>query len=83
MQINKKLIHFSKKEDFVQRNEMGDIKNTSIVFIKDTNEIYTHGKEYQFVGWSYLTIDVPEGYDLFYAQDELFNTSDGVFFVKL
>lgn len=82
MAIDKKLIHFNRNEDFTIKNNTDEIKDTSIVFIKDTNKIYTHDKEYQFVGWSYLTVDVPEGYDLFYAQDELFNASDGAFFVK-
>ena len=52
--INKKLIHFSEKEKFNTRNNAGDILDSSIVFVKDSNEIYTHGEEYQFIAWSIL-----------------------------
>lgn len=65
--IAKKLIHFNEKNAFESRKE--DIKDSSIVFIKETNEIYTHGESYNFVGWSYLTLDVPEGYNLFMLPD--------------
>ena len=47
--INKKLVFFNKKEDFDNRNNAGDILDSSIVFVKDSNEIYTHGEEYQFI----------------------------------
>lgn len=46
MAINKKLIHFNKKEDFNKELESGNILDKSIVFIKDSNQIYTHGKFY-------------------------------------
>ena len=58
MAINKKLIHFDKKETFKGANGInnatsadangywGNIPNTSIVFIKDTQEIWTHGQYY-------------------------------------
>ena len=82
MAIDKKLIHFNKNEDFVIKNNAGEIKDTSIVFVKDSNEIHTHGKRYQFVGWSKLTVDVPEGYDLYYLEDGAFTVADGYFFVK-
>lgn len=49
MAIEKKLIHFNRGEDFKQKLSNNEILNTSIVFIKDTNKIYTHGAEYQFV----------------------------------
>lgn len=45
--INKKLIHFESGSEFDKRKS--EILDTSIVFIKDTNKIYTHGVEYQFV----------------------------------
>lgn len=44
--IEKKLIHFNKKEDFVKRLNNEEIKSTSIVFIGDTKEIWTHGNYY-------------------------------------
>ena len=46
MAINKKLIHFNKKEDFEREVANGNILDRSIVFIKDTKEIYTHGTIY-------------------------------------
>lgn len=47
--INKKLIHFAEKADFEERNSAGDILDSSIIFVKDSNEIYTHGEEYQWI----------------------------------
>jgi len=61
MAINKKLVHFEKKTDFDKQNTDGNILDTSIVFIKDSNEIFTHKTLYPFMEWSELTIDVPEG----------------------
>lgn len=53
MAINKKLIHFNKKSDFDTKSKAtsssdttSDIPYTSIVFIKDTQEIWTHGQLY-------------------------------------
>lgn len=61
-EINKKLIHFKNKKEFSDRLANGDIKDTSIVFIKDTQEIWTHGQLYRNV---YLLdinfFDTPEG----------------------
>lgn len=62
MAINKKLVHFEKKTDFDKQNTDGNILDTSIVFIKDSNEIFTHKTPYSFMGWGELMIDVPEGY---------------------
>ena len=42
--INKKLIHFKTKAGFESEKE--NIKDTSIVFIKETQEIWTHGQFY-------------------------------------
>lgn len=36
--------------------EYGQIKGTSIVFIKDSGEIWTHGNLYRSVNWSVLTV---------------------------
>lgn len=49
MIIDKKLVHFDQNEDFDERNNNGDILDSSIVFVKDTNRIYTHGEKYQFI----------------------------------
>lgn len=46
MPINKKLIHFNRKEKFEEELGKGNILPTSIVFIKDTQEIWTHGQYY-------------------------------------
>lgn len=42
MAINKKLIIFETKEQFTK--QLSSIANTSIVFIKDAGELWTHGK---------------------------------------
>lgn len=57
MAINKKLIHFNKKEDFSKEVANGNILNHSIVFIKDSKEIFTHG---EFYGQS-ITISSGDG----------------------
>jgi len=62
MAINKKLVHFEKKTDFDKQNTDGNILDTSICFIKDSNEIFTHKTLYSFMEWSELEIDIPEGY---------------------
>lgn len=49
MAIEKKLIHFSEDTEFKKRLNNNEILDTSIVFVKDANKIYTHGTEYQFV----------------------------------
>lgn len=54
MAINKKLIHFTKKSNFNTEVANGNILNTSICFIQDTKEIYTHGTLYKAIGWSIL-----------------------------
>ena len=46
MAINKKLIHFKTKANFNTQLEAGNILDTSIVYIQDAKEIYTHGTTY-------------------------------------
>lgn len=46
MAINKKLIHFQNKTAFTTELNAGNILDTSIVFITDTKEIWTHGQLY-------------------------------------
>jgi hypothetical protein len=48
--INKKLVHFNEKSKFNEQNTAGNILDTSIVFIKDSNEIFTHKTMYSFMG---------------------------------
>jgi hypothetical protein len=49
MAIEKKLIHFKKNAEFKKRLNNNEILDTSIVFIKETSEIYTHGGLYSYV----------------------------------
>lgn len=75
MAINKKLIHFNAKSNFMSAENgvnnspetptgedgtYGQIKETSIVFIKDSKEIWTHGNLYKSVNWDVLG-EVGEG----------------------
>lgn len=46
MAINKKLIHFKTFANFKRELDAGNILSTSIVFIKDTQQLYTHGEYY-------------------------------------
>lgn len=46
MAINKKFIHFNKKISFETELKNNNILDTSICFIKDSHEIYTHGQIY-------------------------------------
>ena len=46
MAINKKLIHFKSKENFEREVANNNILDTSICFIQDSKEIYTHGTLY-------------------------------------
>ena len=46
MAINKKLIHFKNKTDFQTQYNAGNLLNTSIVFIQDAKQIWTHGQFY-------------------------------------
>ena len=66
MAIEKKLIHFNKKEVFDQKLAEKEILDTSIVFIKDSNMIHTHGEDYRFIGWTVLSNSnvPPDGYDI-------------------
>lgn len=44
--IENTLIHFKTKTAFNTELEAGNIKDTSVVFIKETLEIWTHGEFY-------------------------------------
>lgn len=46
MAINKKLIHFKNKQKFEEELANNNILSTSICFIQDTKEIWTHGTLY-------------------------------------
>lgn len=49
MAIQKKLLHFNDKSNFEIQLERGNILDTSIVFIKNTKQIWTHGQYYDSV----------------------------------
>lgn len=46
MAINKTLIHFKTRDSFDNEIANGNILDTSIVFIQDTQQIWTHGQFY-------------------------------------
>ncbi|MGM9531584.1 phage baseplate protein [Intestinibacter sp.] len=50
MAINKKFIHFKKKIDFENELSNNNILDTSICFISETKEIYTHKQLYNCSG---------------------------------
>ena len=54
MPINKKLIHFNSKENFDNKVANNEILDTSIVFVKDSKEIWTHSNLYKSVNWDVL-----------------------------
>lgn len=54
MAINKKLIHFKNKENFNREVANNNILESSIVFIQDSRELYTHGCVYKTVNWTIL-----------------------------
>lgn len=51
MAINKKLLHFVSKSNFSTQLANSNIDSKSIVFIKDTGEIWTHDKLYSCASW--------------------------------
>ena len=51
MAINKKLLHFATKANFSTQLANSNIDSRSIVFIKDTGEIWTHDKLYSCASW--------------------------------
>ena len=54
MAIDKKLIHFNRKEVFEEKLAKNEILDTSIVFVKDSKEIWTHSNLYKSVNWDVL-----------------------------
>ena len=45
--ITNRFAHFKTKASFTSRLEAGDIQESSVVFIQDANEIWTHGTYYR------------------------------------
>ena len=44
--MNTILKHFNRKSDFLEKLDSGYLKDTNICFIKDSNQIWTHGTFY-------------------------------------
>lgn len=55
METNKLLYHFQKESDFLA-NKI-NLPETGIAFVKDSQTIYTHEKEYNMVSWGELKIE--------------------------
>lgn len=45
--ITNRFVHFKMKASFISRLGAGDIQESSVVFIQDANEIWTHGTYYK------------------------------------
>lgn len=57
MAIKKKLIHFNNKDNFSTQLELANIEDQSIVFVKDSSQIWTHGHTYNCIdnlGYAYV-----------------------------
>lgn len=48
-EIKEQFIQAKTKAGFIERLNAGDVKDTSIAFIEDTNQIWTKGKYYSFI----------------------------------
>lgn len=42
-------IHFNNNDTFEDILSTGEILDTDVVFIKETDTIYTHGNKYEFI----------------------------------
>lgn len=65
----KKLYHFNEKSKFEEKKS--EIPETSIVFVKDSNEIYTHGNLYSFCNWGVLKTEIPAGYNTLIGSNNI------------
>ena len=81
MAINKKLIHFQRLASFKEQLAANNILDTSIVFIKDAQKIWTHGQYYSITdapadGNSYVrknngwVISPSSGIEVYIGKDE-------------
>ena len=52
--MKKILVHLQNQDDFDMQVQNNNITDQSIVFIKDTKTINTHGNNYSSVNWGYL-----------------------------
>ncbi len=66
--ITNKIIHFKTYAAFNQQLQNGNISDNSVVLIKDTKQIYSHG---QFYGDKYDTVFLTQAeYDDMDSHDE-------------
>lgn len=66
MAIDNRYIHFERYEDFKKEYDAGNILDTSVVFIKDTKQIWTHKSGYSKQEW----FGTQEEFDLIDNKDE-------------
>ena len=71
MSITNKFIRFENKKDYTSLK--GDILNDSIVFIKDSKEIITHGKSYK--AFSHGVLDSESGPVQYEVGDIIYNAN--------
>lgn len=79
METGKLLYHFNKESDFLA-NQI-NIPETGIAFVKDSQTIYTHEKEYNMISWGELKGPYVNKKDTV-AGDICVSTSDGLKFVR-
>lgn len=78
MAINKKLIHFKTFAAFKVELDAGNILETSIVWIKDKKQIYTHGEYYDCSSMSQEDMNKLEAIILD-GEGDKFLTNDGTY----
>ena len=76
--INNKFIHFNRKDAFIENES--DIREDSLVFIKESNEILAKNELYSFISWGVIE---PNDYCKFYTidGDHIMDSSDKNFLV--
>lgn len=62
--INNKFVHFNRKDTFIENEP--DIREDSLVFIKESNEILAKDELYSFISWGVIE---PSDYCKFYTID--------------
>ncbi len=75
--ISRKLIHFEKKDDFSNEAANNNIPGSSIVFVKDSKEISTHGFFYSTVAWSIIESDFITSAEAIAGDVWLFDRNSG------
>lgn len=61
--ITNRFVHFKTKASFTSRLGAGDIQESSVVFIQDANEIWTHGTYYKCTSkWDFERVATDTAY---------------------